>query len=120
MNLRVWWVAETPEIHEPSRAGANRSEKTGRPSAELIIPIAQPVQTNRLPLMVTLAEIEAQAMVLTETERAQLATRLLRSLPTLDDYEEEGIAEALRRREEMENDPNCIISWEQLQKAVGR
>ena len=120
MNLRVWWVAETPEIHEPSPADADRSEETGRPSAELIIPIAQAVQTNRLPLMVTLAEIEAQAMVLTETERAQLATRLLRSLPTLDDYEEEGIAEALRRREEMENDPNCIISWEQLQKAVGR
>ena len=70
--------------------------------------------------MVTLAEIEAQAMVLTDTERVQLASSLLRSLPMLDEYEEDGIAEALRRREEMENDPDSIISWEQLQKAVGR
>ncbi len=70
--------------------------------------------------MVTRAEIEAQAMVLTDTERALLASSLLRSLPMLDDYEEEGIAEALRRREEMENDPDSIISWEQLREAVGR
>ena len=70
--------------------------------------------------MVTLAEIEAQAMILTDTERALLASNLLRSLPMLDAYEEEGIAEALRRREEMENDPDSIISWEQLRKAVGR
>lgn len=70
--------------------------------------------------MVTRAEIEAQAMVLTDTERALLASNLLRSLPMLDDYEEEGIAEALRRREEMENDPDSIISWEQLREAVGR
>jgi putative addiction module component (TIGR02574 family) len=70
--------------------------------------------------MVTLAEIEAQAMDLTDTERAQLASKLLRSLPMQDDYEEEGIAEALRRREEMEHDPETIISWDQLRKAVGR
>ena len=70
--------------------------------------------------MVTLAEIEAQAMILTDTERALLASNLLRSLPMLDAYEEEGIAEALRRREEMENDPDSIISWEQLREAVGR
>jgi hypothetical protein len=70
--------------------------------------------------MVTLAEIEAQALVLSETERAQLASSLLRSLPTHDDYEAEGIAEAMRRREEMENDPESIISWQQLRNAVGR
>lgn len=70
--------------------------------------------------MVTLAEIEAQALILTETERAQLASSLLRSLPPSDDYENEGIAEALRRRDEMEKDPSSIISWEQLREAVGR
>jgi Putative addiction module component len=70
--------------------------------------------------MMTFAEIEAQAMDLNETERAQLATNLLKSLPKLNDYEEEGIAEALRRRQEMASHPETIISWEQLQAAVGR
>ena len=70
--------------------------------------------------MVTFAEIEAQALVLTESERAQLVSSLLRSLPSDDDYEAEGIAEALRRQDEMENDPTSIISWDQLRKSVGR
>ncbi len=70
--------------------------------------------------MNTLAEIEAQAMDLTEIERTQLVTSLMKSLPKFSDHEEEGMAEALRRREEMANHPDQIISWEQLQEAVGR
>lgn len=70
--------------------------------------------------MVTLAEIEAQALVLSESERAQLVSSLLRSLPPDDDCEAEGLAEALRRQDEMENDPTSIISWEQLRESVGR
>lgn len=70
--------------------------------------------------MVTLAEIQAQAMDLTVSERATLASHLLHSLPPLLDDEDEGLAEALRRREEMENDPDSIITLEQLRKAVGR
>jgi hypothetical protein len=70
--------------------------------------------------MVTLAEIEAQAMVLTVSERATLASHLLSSLPPFFNDDDEGISEALLRREEMENNPDCIITLEQLQKAVGR
>lgn len=70
--------------------------------------------------MVTLAEIEAQAMALTEVEREILAQRLMESLPTDFEYENEGYAEALRREAEMVNDPSACLTLEQLKQAVGR
>jgi hypothetical protein len=33
---------------------------------------------------------------------------------------EDDIAEALRGRKEMENEPSKIITWEQVREAVGR
>lgn len=70
--------------------------------------------------MVTLAEVEAQAMDLTHVERARLATRLLYSLPPELDDDDEGLAEALRREAEMEADPSMSISLEELKRSVGR
>jgi putative addiction module component (TIGR02574 family) len=70
--------------------------------------------------MVTLAEIEAQAMILTESERETLAHRLMDSLSTDFDYENEGDAEALRRDAEMDKDPSACLTMEQFKRAVGR
>ena len=70
--------------------------------------------------MVTLAEIEAQAMVLTVSERATLASHLLRSLPPLLEDDDDGDAEALRRDEEMDNDPSSCLTLEEFKRAVGR
>ena len=70
--------------------------------------------------MASLSEIKALALELTVSERATLASRLLQSLPPQFEDDDDEMAEALRRRQEMENDPDSIISWEQLQKTVGR
>lgn len=60
--------------------------------------------------MATIAEAEELALSLTESERAQLAERLLSSLPGVLVDEDGGIAEALRRDKEMDSDPQKIIS----------
>ena len=70
--------------------------------------------------MVNLSEIEAQAMGLTVSERAALASRLLHSLPAELDYDDEGLAEALRREAEMEADPSMSITLDELKRSVGR
>jgi len=69
--------------------------------------------------MVTLAEIEAQAMDLTVSERATLVTHLMRSLPP-DFDEDEGDAEAMRRDAEMDDDPSASLTLEEFKRAVGR
>lgn len=70
--------------------------------------------------MATLAEVEAQAMNLTDSERAFLASRLLYSLPSDLDDDDEGLAEALRRAAEMDADPSMCITLEELKHSVGR
>jgi putative addiction module component (TIGR02574 family) len=70
--------------------------------------------------MVTLAEIEAQAMDLTQAERAILASRLLESIAEGYDYDLDGDAEALRRDAEMDNDPSACLTLEEFKRAVGR
>ncbi|MES2657843.1 MAG: addiction module protein [Verrucomicrobiota bacterium] len=70
--------------------------------------------------MVTLAEIEAQAMNLTDSERATLASRLLHSLSSELGDDDDGLAEALRREAEMDADPSMSISLEELKRSVGR
>ena len=69
--------------------------------------------------MVTLAEIETLVFKLPESDRARLAADLLDSLPggLVDD---EGLAEALRRSEEMDRDPSACLTHEEFLKAVGR
>jgi hypothetical protein len=70
--------------------------------------------------MVNLAEIEALALKLPEADRAKLAAGMLDSLPGVLVEEDEGLAEALRRSEEMDRDPSACLTHEEFLKAVGR
>ncbi|CAN5603492.1 hypothetical protein BH24ACI3_BH24ACI3_08660 [soil metagenome] len=65
--------------------------------------------------MSTVAEIEKQALDLPEQDRANLADRLIASLPS--DFTDDGeIEEALRRSKEMDRDPSRTISHEEFFK----
>ena len=70
--------------------------------------------------MVTLAEIEPLALNLTESQRAKLAADLLESLPGVLVDDDEGLAEALRRSDEMDRDPAACLSHDQFLRAVGQ
>ena len=70
--------------------------------------------------MVTLSEIEVQAMELSESDRAKLASNLLSSLRPILDDEDERVAEALRRDAEMDDDPSASLTLEEFKRAVGR
>jgi putative addiction module component (TIGR02574 family) len=70
--------------------------------------------------MVTLAEIETLAFKLPESDRAKLAADLLDSLPGVLVEDDEGLAEALRRSEEMDHDPSVCLTHEEFLNAVGR
>lgn len=70
--------------------------------------------------MPALAEIEAQAMELTASQRARLAASLLESLPALLCDDDEGLAEACRRDAEMDRDPAIGLTTEQLRESLGR
>lgn len=72
--------------------------------------------------MMTLAEIKALAMELTDSERAQLASHLLHSLPPPPGLynEDDGYAEAIRREAEMDADSAMCITLEDLKRSVGR
>lgn len=68
----------------------------------------------------SIQELEAEAMRLSEKERAGLASRLLASLsPVLSD-DDEGLAEALRRDKEMDNDPAASMTMEEFKSSLGR
>lgn len=70
--------------------------------------------------MVTLTEIESLALKLSESDRAKLAADLLDSLPGVLFEDDEGVAEALRRSEEMDHDPSVCLSHEEFLNALGR
>lgn len=70
--------------------------------------------------MVSLNEIEALALSLSNSDRARLAAGLLDSLPGVLDDEDQGVAEALRRSEEMDRDPSMCLSHDEFIKALGR
>jgi putative addiction module component (TIGR02574 family) len=70
--------------------------------------------------MTRVQELRQQARALSTSERAELAADLLESLPPIRDDEDEGVAEAHRRNEEMERDPKASITWEQLRRGIGR
>lgn len=60
-------------------------------------------------------EIEKLASGLSEKERAQLAGKLLDSLPSpFDDLEDDGVEEALRRSREMDDDPALSLSEDEF------
>lgn len=70
--------------------------------------------------MVTLSEIQEQAMQLPSAQRASLAADLLGSLdPVLLD-DDEGVEEALRRDAEMDENPFLEMTLDELRAALGR
>jgi hypothetical protein len=69
--------------------------------------------------MTVLAEAEKLVFSLPEKERAKLAERIIASLPgPFIDDDDDGIEEALRRSSEMDENPDSIISIEQLHKMI--
>jgi putative addiction module component (TIGR02574 family) len=72
------------------------------------------------PIITRVQELWRHASTLSVAEKAALAADLLESLPPVLDDDDEGVAEARRRDEEMERDPNAAITWEQLRRGVGR
>ena len=73
-----------------------------------------------LPDVATIAEVEKLALDLPENQRAILAAHLLGSLPSVLHDEDEGIAEALRRDEELDANPSTGISLQELDRKVER
>ena len=70
--------------------------------------------------MSTISEVEALAFQLSVTDRAMLASRLLESLPEVLSDEDDGIAEALRRREELIADPTIGITMEEVKERISK
>lgn len=70
--------------------------------------------------MVSINEVESLALKLSESDRAKLAGDLLNSLPCVLDDEDEGLAEAVRRSIEMDNDPSTCLSHDDFIKALRR
>jgi putative addiction module component (TIGR02574 family) len=68
--------------------------------------------------MTTITEVEKLAFDLPDSDRAVLASHLLRSLPSVLHDEDEGVAEALRRDAELDATPNAAITLEQLDQQV--
>lgn len=70
------------------------------------------------PGMATIAEVEKLALDLSDSERAILASHLLRSLPPVLQDEDEGLAEALRRDAELDANPEAGITLDQLDQRI--
>ena len=70
--------------------------------------------------MSTITEVEKLALDLPETDRALLAAHLLDSLPAVLHDEDGGIAEALRRDAEIDDDPKLGMSLEQVDAQVAQ
>jgi putative addiction module component (TIGR02574 family) len=58
------------------------------------------------------------ALRLSEKERADLASRLLRSLPPVAFDDDEGVAEALRRDAELDADPTQAMSLREMDAQI--
>ena len=80
--------------------------------------LAPKPQRNILISMATISEVEKLALDLPESQRAILATHLLKSLsPVLHD-EDEGIAEAFLRDADLDRNPELGMSLEQLDQQI--
>ena len=62
--------------------------------------------------MATILKMEDLALQLSVSERATLASKLLRSLPEFLQDEDDGVAEAMLRRDELIANPEIGISPE--------
>jgi hypothetical protein len=68
--------------------------------------------------MATIAEVEKLAFNLSDTERAVLASHLLRSLPPVLHDDDGGVAEALRRDAELDANFETGITLDQLDQRI--
>ncbi len=68
--------------------------------------------------MSVVSEVEERALGLSTQERGMLITKLLRSLPEFPTDADDGLAEALRRREEMREHPELALSLEELDRRM--
>lgn len=68
--------------------------------------------------MSNIAEVESLAFQLSVSERATLASRLLESLPEILSDEDEGVGEAMRRRAELQTNPEIGITLEELHQRI--
>lgn len=67
-----------------------------------------------------LEEIQKCAMDLPDSDRAHLAAELLVSLPAILVDEDDGIAEAMRRSKQLDEDPSMGCTWEEIKQSLGR
>lgn len=70
--------------------------------------------------MVTFSELEEQAMQLPQDQRAALAAHLLDSLPAILHDDDDGVAEAMRRDAELDQDPSAGMTLDEFKRAFGR
>ncbi len=70
--------------------------------------------------MISESELVKSALLLPEDKRARLASELLCSLPSVLHDEDGGVAEALRRDAELDQDPTVGLTLEDFRKAFGR
>lgn len=70
--------------------------------------------------MPTINEIQPLAMTLSVSERATLASKLLESLPDILTDEDEGVAEALRRADELKAKPEIGLSLDDLDEQISK
>ena len=68
--------------------------------------------------MQTLTDLEQEAMKLPVSSRASLASRLLASLPAILSDADNGVAEALRRDAELDQDQGAGMTLDELRRAV--
>ena len=66
----------------------------------------------------TISEIHQLALGMSEKERAQLAARLLESLPEVLRDNDDGVAEAHRRDAEIQETPSASISFAELDAVI--
>jgi len=67
-----------------------------------------------------LEEIQRSAYDLPDSDRATLAMGLLASLPAVLVEDDDGIAEAVRRSRELDEDASHGRSWDEIKLALGR
>lgn len=68
--------------------------------------------------MSVIADAEELALSLSESDRAKLAAKLLRSLRPILDEDDEGVAEAIRRDRELTENPDLELSVEELDRRI--